>query len=995
MSTAVDTLPSTHVSPRSETQRFFIGKCRTRKPEWMQGHPLILGDSNVSLLRCTLPFLSLGEVIAGSIYSEVLAYSENLLPWQRDALRRHAASPTLSDAEVNELTDIAYATALSDLSLGLEHEDETTTLNPPEALPLTKVHIPSSSSESPAVTISKITHQQGVNRMRENTALTLAPKGIVIIYGLNGVGKSGYTRILKSSCHSRHPETILGNVFKAEDVEPRASVDYLLGDEEKTHEWNLRKASEDANLSRVAVYDSKSANSHVSAKGTTLTVTPEGLELLQSLIASYDAVGATAKRKQAALKAASEPSIYSEATDAAVRKVMKVVGQFGGFEFVEDIANLTEPELAELDSLPGTISNRKTNSKTSRLAVAQSKMNQTKTLARRIETLAEKVSPEQVKVLWGTWKRLIAIREEEAQQAQHDFSQEAVTGVLSRHWHAMWDAAKAYAEEVAYPGEQFPFDSMENCLLCHQPLTEEAHERFRQFDRAMKKDLAAEKHRLTESAKLIVAGIRNAVSAEQIDADLLTLLADENKEVILQFRLDLHTVTELLDNLPTDTDTVGSIETKVAPFIEASELAGDESGSVEGFTLKDSLGEAVTFINKMAKTYEADVQTIQDETGEASELATLQAKLTNLQERARVAKSLPELKKLHNRLIHVTALQEVIGQCNTRGLSDYSGKVCQEYVEQVATDFKENLRILEDRPQGASNEPQLKVDLTATSVNKGVSKIAFQILSSRKTPAEGVLSEGELRAVSIAAFLSDVSSSGDGSAVILDDPITSLDSAFQIKVAQRLVKEARNRQVIIFTHSMAFAGALWHEGIRKDREEQIREGIDEPVKVEYSFIEITQREETGTGQQIPGTSPKGGFKPLLAMLRNEQYPTAKALYESDDHSGYEREVENICNNLRKVWELAVEEIIVNGIVARNQPNVSTQHLKTLLVMKEKDIVAVNDGMTFNNFYVHSTAEGNEKRIPTPAEILQRLEDVRLFAKDIADRRKAQAEEWSV
>ncbi len=51
--------------------------------------------------------------------------------------------------------------------------------------------------------------------MRENTALTLAPKGIVIIFGLNGVGKSGYTRILKSSCHSRHPETILGNVFKA------------------------------------------------------------------------------------------------------------------------------------------------------------------------------------------------------------------------------------------------------------------------------------------------------------------------------------------------------------------------------------------------------------------------------------------------------------------------------------------------------------------------------------------------------------------------------------------------------------------------------------------------------------------------------------------------------------------------------------------------------------------------------------------------------------
>jgi ABC-type cobalamin/Fe3+-siderophores transport system ATPase subunit len=940
----------------------------------------------------------MGEVIAGHIYSEVLAYSDkNLLPWQKDALRRHTASPTLSDTEVNELTDIAYATALSDLSLGLEHEDETATLNPPEALPLTQHHIPSSSSDSPPVTISKITHQKGVNRMRENTELTLAPKGIVIIYGLNGVGKSGYTRILKSSCHSRHPETILGNVFKQEDVEPRASVDYLLGDENKTHEWNLREPSEDPNLSRVAVYDSKSAASHVSAKGTTLTVTPDGLELLQSLIATCDAVGATAKRKQAALKSMSAPNIYSEATVAEVRRVMKILGKFGGIELVKEIAKLTEPELAELESLPGTISNRKTNSKTTRLAHAQSRMNQTKTLARRIETLAEKVNAEQITVLSGIWKRLSEIKVEEAAQSQHDFSQEAVAGVLTRHWHTMWEAVRIYSDTEAYPDQQFPSDGMDNCVLCHQPLTEEAHERFRQFERAMKNDLAAEKHRLTESAKVIVAGIRNAVSAEQIDNDLLTVLAAENGAVIVQLRLDLHTVTELLENLPTDTDTAESIDAKVAPFIEGSELANvdGDGGSVEGFTLTDSLGEAVTFIGKMAKTYEADVQEIQNETGDASELAALQSQLTSLQERAAVAKALPQLKKLHNRLIHIDALQEVIKQCNTRGLSDYSGKVCQEYVEQVAADFKGNLRILEDRPRGADNEPQLKVDLIATKVDKGVSKIAFNIVGAQKKSASEVLSEGELRAVSIAAFLSDVSSSGDGSAVILDDPITSLDSAFQIKVAQKLVKEARNRQVIIFTHSMAFAGALWHEGIKKDREEQIREGIDDPVKVEYSFIEITQREETGTGQQIPGTSPKGGFKPLLATLRNEQYPKAKALYDSDDHSAYEREVENICNNLRKVWELAVEEILINGIVARNQPSVSTQHLKTLLVMKEKDIVAVNDGMNFNNFYVHSTAEGNEKRIPTPAEIFQRLEDVRLFAKDIGDRRKEQADEWSV
>jgi energy-coupling factor transporter ATP-binding protein EcfA2 len=831
--------------------------------------------------------------------------------------------------------------------------------------------------------------------MRENTELTLKPTGIVIIYGLNGVGKSGYTRILKSSCHSRHPETILGNVFKQEDVEPLATVEYRLGDEETSHKWNLRNPCEDTNLSRVAVYDSKSAASHVSAKGTTLTVTPDGLELLQSLITTYDAVGAEAKRRQASLKAMPTPSIYREATDEAVRKVMKVVGKFGGFGFVEEIAKLTEPEQAELESLPATISNRKTNSQATRLAEAQNRANQTKTLARRIENLAEKVSPKQIESLVGIWQRLREIRVEEAEQAQQDFSQEAVPGVMSQHWHTMWNAAKAYAEEVAYPGEQFPSENMDACVLCHQPLTEEAHERFRQFDKAMKVDLAAERRRLTQQAKEIINGIRTAVAPEQIDEALLTVLATENAAVILQLHLDLHTVTELLKNLPADTDTAETIASKAEPFIGGAEVAEAGNASVDGYTLKDNLDEAITFIKKMVETYEADVQAIRNESEDGSELVELQEKLTNLQERDKVSKALPELKKLHNRLIHIEALQEVIGQCATKGLSDFSGKVCQEYVEAVAKDFKSNLRILEDRPRGASNEPQLKVDLIATSVSKGVSKIAFNISGIKRTAAENILSEGELRAVSIAAFLSDVSSSGDGSAIILDDPITSLDSAFQTKVAQRLVKEARTRQVIIFTHSMPFASVLWHEGIKKDREEQIREGIENPVKVDYNFVEITQRAETGTGQQIAGTgSPKGGYKPLMQLLEKEQYPQAKALYEADDHAGYARACENFANNLRKAWEYVVEELVLDGIVARNKPSVSTMQLRSLLVLKEIDVVRVNDGMNVNNFFVHSTGEGSEQPLPTPAEMAVRLNDIREFAKDLNKRRVEQDAEWN-
>lgn len=214
-----------------------------------------------------------GNEVAGSIYGELLTLAENLEPWQQDALRRHTESPTLSAADVSELTDIAYAAALTKEK---HLVGDTTEFTLPEVVPLAEVHVPSTSSAAPAVSLKTVRHIQGVNRMRPGADISLKPKGLNFVFGLNGAGKSGYTRILKSSCHSRYPETVRGNVFTADDNEPRAAIAYLLGSDDLSHEWSLSSPSNDLNLSRVAVYDSKTASAHVSALGTELIVTPTG-----------------------------------------------------------------------------------------------------------------------------------------------------------------------------------------------------------------------------------------------------------------------------------------------------------------------------------------------------------------------------------------------------------------------------------------------------------------------------------------------------------------------------------------------------------------------------------------------------------------------------------------------------------------------------------------------------------------------------------------------
>jgi len=67
-----------------------------------------------------------------------------------------------------------------------------------------------------------------------------------------------------------------------------------------------------------------------------------------------------------------------------------------------------------------------------------------------------------------------------------------------------------------------------------------------------------------------------------------------------------------------------------------------------------------------------------------------------------------------------------------------------------------------------------------------------------------VVSEGEQRCLSIAAFFAELSTTDDHSGIVFDDPVSSLDYKWREGVARRLVQEADGRQVIVFTHDVVF-----------------------------------------------------------------------------------------------------------------------------------------------------------------------------------------------
>ena len=74
-------------------------------------------------------------------------------------------------------------------------------------------------------------------------------------------------------------------------------------------------------------------------------------------------------------------------------------------------------------------------------------------------------------------------------------------------------------------------------------------------------------------------------------------------------------------------------------------------------------------------------------------------------------------------------------------------------------------------------------------------------------PVDSVLSDGEKRAVALADFITEASLDQSCTGIIVDDPVTSLDLSARQLIAHKLAELARSRQVVVFTHDLAF---LYH-----------------------------------------------------------------------------------------------------------------------------------------------------------------------------------------
>jgi len=238
-----------------------------------------------------------------------------------------------------------------------------------------------------------------------------------------------------------------------------------------------------------------------------------------------------------------------------------------------------------------------------------------------------------------------------------------------------------------------------------------------------------------------------------------------------------------------------------------------------------------------------------------------------------------------------------------------------------------------------------------------------------------VLSEGEHRVVALACFLAEARQLPGQPPLVIDDPVSSLDHIRRDRVAERLVEEAKNRQVIVLTHELTF----YTDVIAKAAEHQVPLRRRSLVRAQGGYGHVD-----GSGEPWPAKE----VNQRLHVLEHDKLPTLRELYKASDPT-YREQARNFGELLRETWERLIEEGLFGKVVIRFRSSVDTQRLREIAVDDEV-WSEIHWGMTRTSKWVHDQPAASGALPPSPDQLKEEIDKIRACHEMIRTVRKETA-----
>lgn len=847
-----------------------------------------------------------------TILQEIHAWSKGLPVWQQDAIARLYENRTLGVADLEDLY------ALLKLEAGIPDPDGRVPRN------LQDAQIAPHANSTRIVQLTRIKDLAHVNALANGGSIPIAINGLTVVYGENGAGKSGYSRVFKHACRARdRREPILPNA----NLDPRtvgvaqAVFETIIDGVTTDLPWRYGTPAPEP-LSDISIFDTHCARAYIDNHGD-FAYAPYGLDILEGLVTACNNLKARATQE----KLANAPS---DAAYVALTREQTVVAQaLLGIprtkrEHIEALAALSESESNRLVLLSKTLAEADPKQRAQALRQKATRLNGLKDRIVAVVALIDDAKINQLHQLIDKSKSTKSA----AEIAATEFKQTAgqLLGTGGDEWKVLFEAARAFTD-VCYSGHDFPnLPQDAACPLCQNELGQPGVSRLARFDTFIKQTA----ERAAKEAHDLATTAYKEIKRAGLDLMFRDALVEELTEIDANVAAEC---TSMQDSLTARQQSVLKAAAAELPWEDIVKLPNDP---------RDALARIIDDLQEQAKALEA--------TADEKLRAAMVAEKLELDARVRLGEVKNAVQEVIAKHEICHGLQLCINGLDTRAISRKSTELSRTTASQELADIlNEELKRLKVH--------QLQVVMKPESPGgKTQFKLVLQ-LPGGGTPA-AILSEGEQRAIAIASFLAEIKLNKGHGGIVFDDPVSSLDHKRRWEVAERLAIESLTRQVIVFTHDIYFLCIL------EQKAEQHGTALTK------NYIRRTPQGYGVHSQELPFDVL--GTKDRIGRLRQMLVVVRKVHGEGNDDE--HRRLTAICyGRLRLAWERCIEEVLLNGAVQRFSEGVSTQRLKSVVVTDD-DYREIDEGMTKSSKFEHDAATAvGRLPIPDPDELEQDIQ----------------------
>ncbi len=851
-----------------------------------------------------------GEVQVSTMQTEILEYVTSLPYWGK-----YIANQILLGNEVsNETIDTSYHFLLEDL--GLIEKTE----HPEIEFKYSAINNNEYKSD---IILYKIQDVEGVNALAEKQTIEFN-KQFTILYGENGSGKSGYTRLLKNVFYSKEPEQIIPNIYSSERKSVNAKFVFLSEGTEVSYTYEQR---ENPIFRQFSVFDGKGLIRQLSAKNE-FEFRPAGL----SFFAKYTEAIVDLEKKLSLEIDTKQPKFSIE----------DLRSQFDGeSDITKQIENLySDPNITELKKLiPFSdeekkqkeliqkeydeikLANINAEKKAKEFVSIKTQLEKTKS---RIEELNALFSKDSFDQLNEEIKDCLNKEELAKQEGISSFQTDKIQSIGSAEWKNFISAAEKFATKqgLSYP------QNGDACIFCHQHLTSEAEALILKYWKYLRS--AAE----TDLAKAQQTLQLEKVKYEKISLDLF------NEDSILVVWLK----EKYLKNYERVKNQITELDSLRHKIIEKIEKKNTDVFPILKIEIEEYEQIVKTINESISKLSESEQSKQLTEIGNKKRYYEHKEKLNNL------------FREFENTIIQnnwIQKAQKANFKKQKRSITEKEKSLSDKYYNQ------EYIRAFNEECAKLNGNFEINIE------QSGSGGKTFRQLKIKGKQPNAILSEGEQKVIAIADFLAEMSLSEINRGLVFDDPVTSLDNKRKKTIANRLASESIKKQIIVFTHDIVFVSHM----------------IDflDIVNVKPSCHWIEH-----AGDHV-GIIWKDNAPSLEKNYKNAEIPKA-CLKKAKNVAPEQRdnEIKVGFSALRTCYESLVVFELFGGVVQRFQDRISIDSLKDAITdseIRQKINECFGSCCRFMEGHLHSDAFAYQK--PTLDDLnkeIQRFEDLKSIIK---------------